>query len=64
MSRITAADVQVADTLPPHVMALVTGRNRTYVVDHNPGWSSDWLCTCGNGPTCAHVRATKEAVNG
>ena len=61
-SRLTAAAVEVLDTEAGHVMALVQGQRRTYVVDHNPAWSDRWLCTCGWAPDCAHIRVVKEAT--
>ncbi|MGH9249018.1 MAG: hypothetical protein ACRD0W_05820, partial [Acidimicrobiales bacterium] len=44
------------------VTAVVHGTRRDYVVDLDPDWASDWLCTCGHGPDCAHIRATKAAI--
>lgn len=66
MSRITTADVKIVvnnrSGEERHIMAMVTGRQRVFAVDFNPRWSEKWLCTCGNAPTCAHIRATKEAI--
>lgn len=65
-ARLTAADVRIVlnerHELARRVMAIVSGRNREYVVDLNPAWSKTWLCTCGWAPNCAHIRATKEAI--
>jgi predicted nucleic acid-binding Zn finger protein len=73
VSRLTAADVKLAINNADaqggrQVMALVQGRNRVYVVDHDTHWGDKWYCTCPpdyrpkDGADCAHIRATKEAI--
>lgn len=66
--RLTAEHVAVVrrDRMPDGrdaVEAHVQGQRRRFVVDFDPCWSPEWLCSCGQAPGCAHVRAVKEALD-
>jgi hypothetical protein len=44
------------------VNATVQGHHKLHIVDFDPAWSPDWLCTCGHAPDCSHIRATRRLI--
>ena len=44
------------------IVAQVQGQRRTFFVDRDLDYGDSWYCSCVHGPTCAHIRAVKEAI--
>jgi hypothetical protein len=61
--RVEIVTCTLQDGRPVKVEARVQGRQRPYVVDFDPAWSDGWLCSCGYGPDCSHVRAVRRELD-